>query len=197
MADEEIKQNPSVTPPEGDQNDKGGEDKKETTPTEEKKDGDSEDFNEDELIDPEIKDYKPTPPAEEDDDTDPEDKARIEKIVDKKIGGQITEIQRKAELDAFVSQNPEYAKYRNVIDTYKKHPDYSKVPLKNIAAMVTARDQQKIGAAKERDAAKKAAETKVPGGTNPPTDSQVKNWHEAPKEDFEAQRAKVLGRLGQ
>lgn len=197
MADEEIK-NPSVTPPEGDQNDKGGEIKKETTPGEENKDGDGEEFNEDELIDPEVKDYKPTPPSDdEDDDTDPEDKARIEKIVDKKIGGQITEIQRKAELDAFVGQNPEYAKYRNVIDTYKRHPDYSKIPLKNIAAMVTAREQQKIGAAKEREASKKAAETKVPGGTTPPTDSQTKNWHEAPKEDFEAQRAKVLGRLGQ
>lgn len=197
MADEEIK-NPSVTPPEGDPSDKGGEIKKETTPGEEKKDGDGEEFNEDELIDPEVKDYKPTPPSDdEDDDTDPEDKARIEKIVDKKIGGQITEIQRKAELDAFVGQNPEYAKYRNVIDTYKRHPDYSKIPLKNIAAMVTAREQQKIGAAKEREASKKAAETKVPGGTTPPTDSQTKNWHEAPKEDFEAQRAKVLGRLGQ
>ena len=196
--EEEIKKDPSVTPPEGDQNDKGGEDKKETTPGEEKKDGDSEEFNEDELIDPEVKDYKPTPPSDdEDDDTDPEDKARIEKIVDKKIGGQITEIQRKAELDAFIGQNPEYTKYRNVIDTYKRHPDYSKIPLKNIAAMVTAREQQKIGAAKEREAAKKAAETKVPGGTTPPTESQTKNWHEAPKEDFEAQRAKVLGRLGQ
>jgi len=61
---------------------------------------------------------------------------------------------------------------------------------------VAANEMMKIGAAKEREAQGKVDKTKSPGTTVRKTEGGNKDWHTASKEDFEAQRNKVLGRQG-
>lgn len=133
---------------------------------------------------------------EEEEEIDPDDEKRINKIVDKKYGSKLTEIENKSEVQAFINSKPEFAKYEGVILKYMSHPDYSNIPVHNIAAIVASKDLIKIGAAKEREAQKKVAETKSPGTTVRKVDGGAKDWHTASKEDFEAQKAKVLGRQG-
>lgn len=133
---------------------------------------------------------------EEEEEIDPDDEKRINKIVDKKIGSKLTEIENKSEVQAFINSKPEFAKYEGVILKYMAHPDYANIPVHNIAAIVASKDLIKIGAAKEREAQKKVAETKSPGTTVRKVDGGSKDWRTASKEDFEAQKAKVLGRQG-
>lgn len=176
-------------------NDETGEDQEEEDKGEEKE-------TEDEEIDldkitPETRRQREEKKEEEDEDEiDPEDNKRISKIVDKQVGSKMVEIENKMEVQAFVAAKPEFAKYQGVILKYMNHPDYANIPVHNIAAIVASRDLIKIGAAKEREAQKKVNETKSPGQTvRKPTGTQ-KDWHTASKEDFEAQKAKVLGRQG-
>jgi len=193
--EEEIKKDETVTDETKEEeviNDESGETKEEEDKGEKKEEA----FNEDD-IDEDVKNYKPPVPKEdEDDDIDAEDKARIEKVVEKKYGTTLNEIQKKAEFDTFFNANPEMGKYRKAVEIYKAHPTYAGVPIHNLAAMLSAKDQQKIGAAKEREAAAKVLETKNPGGTVRKPAGEGNNWMKASKEDFEAQKAKVLGRQG-
>ena len=132
----------------------------------------------------------------EDEEVDEEDSKRISKIVDKQVGTKMTEIENKMEVQAFVVVKPEFAKYQGVILKYMNHPDYANIPVHNIAAIVASKDLLKIGAAKEREAQKKVLETNSPGQTVRKTTGGQKDWHSASKEDFEAQKARVLGRQG-
>ena len=174
--------------------DKGGEDKEEKDTGEKKEVGDDEVVDESKL-EPETRTKAEIKKdeAEEEDETDPDDKARIEKIVEKKVGSKMTEIENKMEVQSFISVKPEYAKYQNVILKYMNHPAYANIPVYNIAAIVASKDAQKIGAAKEREAQRIVAETKSPGTTIRKTTGETTDWSKASKEEFELQKAKVLG----
>lgn len=155
---------------------------------------DDDSFDE-ESIDPEVKNYKPeTPPTEEEDEVDPEDQKRISKIVEKEVGGKVAQLQKQIAVDKYFGENPEFNKYRGAAEKYLNHPTYSNIPVKNIVAIVAANDMQKIGAAKERAAAKVVAETRVPGNNMRKTTPESFNWSTVSKEEFTAQKAKVLGR---
>jgi hypothetical protein len=193
MTDEELKPEGTEgeTPPEETPNEE------ETTGTEEELTPPAEETFDEDAIDDDVKNYKPgeTPKTpDSDDDIDPEDEARIAKIVDKRFGPQLKEMQKKAETDAFFGAHPEYKKYRTATEKYMAHPTYSGVPIHNLVAIVSSKDAQKIGAAKERAAQRRVAETVVPGSSTRPVTPGKTNWHTAPKADFEAQKAKVLGR---
>jgi len=126
---------------------------------------------------------------DEDDDIDPEDKKTISKIVDKKVG----KLQDEVEVNAFLVDKPEMAKYKPLILRYVKHPAYSNIPIKNIAAIVASEDMQKIGARKEREAQQQANNTKE-GGRQKRGKSMGKiDWRTAPKEVVEKQIAKAKG----
>lgn len=162
----------------------------EETPKEEEEDIDLE------KITPEVRRQREVEAKEEEEDIDDEDKKRISKIVQKEVGGKLVEIENKAEVQAFVASKPEFAKYQGVILKYMAHPDYANIPVHNIAAIVASKDMMKIGAAKEREAQQKVASTKSPGNSVRKLEGGAKDWHSASKEDFEAQKAKVLGRQG-
>jgi len=132
---------------------------------------------------------------QEEDEISPEDEKTIGKIVDKRVGDKLSQIQKiqdESEVDAFIRAKPEYGKYRNSMLKYMSHEAYKNIPVHNIAAIVSARDLQKIGAQKEREAQRKANETKGGGSTVRKPGGAV-DWRTAPKEEFEAQKAKVLG----
>ncbi len=130
------------------------------------------------------------------------------KAVDKAVGTKMAELEEKigtlsdtttikqhrADVSEFVADHPEYSKYKKSILEHAQHPSYSDVSIQNIAFIVSAADQQGIGAKKERVADKKAKDTqteKTPTG----------NKKVVPKKDplkmsgpeFAKERAKVMG----
>ena len=133
---------------------------------------------------------------DDDDDMDPEDKARIKKMVNKGTQGVLQrqqELEDKQSVDALIAQTPELKKYRAVALKYAKSPAYANVPIKNIMGMLSAKDQQKIGARKEREAAEKANKTKNPGNSRRSQGSGVKDWGKATDEEVEVQIARAKG----
>ena len=136
---------------------------------------------------------------EEDEEVAPEDEAAITKVVQK----QLNPVQKRMEEQAniiettnFIAAKPEFSKYRDTIIKHMNHPAYKNIPVDRIAKMVAGDDLIKIGAQKEREAQTKAAATKA-GGSSVRTTPTGKDWHTATKEEFEAQKASVLGRQGQ
>lgn len=149
------------------------------------------------LIDQDVANYKPEPPAQnDDDDIDADDAARIEKIIAKKYGGDVEGIKKQMAIDSFFNVHPEYGKYKGAAQKYLNHPIYAGLPIQNIVAIVSSKDQQKIGAQKEREAQRKVAETATPGASVRPTTGGTTDWSKVPKAEFEAHKAKVLGRQG-
>lgn len=130
----------------------------------------------------------------EEEEFDPEDKDKIEKIVDRKVGSKLFEMENKMEVSSFVASKPEYGKYKDVILKYMVHPDYKNIPVYNIAAIVASKDLMKLGAQKEREAMQKAKDTQG-GGSTVRKEGTVTDWHNATKEDFENQKSKVLGQV--
>ena len=136
---------------------------------------------------------------EDEGEIDPDDEKIISKIVDRKIDPFRKENQAlkdEIEVNSFIQSKPEFAKYKPVILKYMSHEAYSKIPVHNIATMVASNDLQKMGAQNEREAQKKANETKSPGSGVRKSDMGAVDWTKASKEEYEAQRAKVLGQVG-
>lgn len=134
---------------------------------------------------------------DDDDDTDPEDKKRIAKEVSKLVDPvlkETREIKQNAAIATFVQANPDYAPYQNAIKgVMNQHPTLTAAQAASIAA---GSDMMKIGARKERAAAAKARSTQGGGSSSRNNNQGGKDWGSATKEEFEAQRAKVLGRVG-
>lgn len=127
---------------------------------------------------------------------DEDDIKTISSIVDKKtaqVKRQLQETQDRLEVDSYISEHPEFAKYKSAIMKYIQHPVYSRIPVKNIASMVAANDLIKIGAQKEREAQAKADSTKTAGTAVRREGGGTIDWLKVPKSEFEAQRLRVLG----
>ena len=132
----------------------------------------------------------------DDDDVDPDDEKVINNIVNKAVNPIREQLQTQldqAEISNFITGNPEYAKYTKQIGTYMKHEAYRNIPIQNIAAIVSAKDMQKLGAKKERAAQAKVAETRGVGSNTRATEAVNKDWGSASKEDYQAHLAKVMG----
>jgi len=134
---------------------------------------------------------------DEEEEVDPEDEVAIGKVVDKKtaeLKKQILDQSNVVEVDALIRDNPELNKYRGVILKHMEHPSYSNIPARNIAAMVSSEDQQKIGAKKERDAAKKAKETQGGGSSARKTKGGEIDWANASPDQVAAKKQEILDR---
>lgn len=148
---------------------------------------------------------KPEPdelPDEDEDVVDEDDRKIIATQVAKelerrgigKADPRLQEIKDTIDVDNYIAANPDYGKYRQSMLTYIKHSAYSNIPVKNIAAIVSANDAQMIGARKEREAQAQVASTKGGGTTVRPTEGAVKDWTKATPEEVAAKTAEVLGR---
>jgi len=157
-----------------------------------KDDEEDDDINPDDY-DPEVrKEAKKDEDEDEDDDLDPDDKKTISKVIDKRLSPVEQQIQRQndeIEINNYLVENPEMSKYKPVMLKYLQHPAYSNIPVKNIAAMVASKDMQKLGAKKEREASRKANETRQRGSQA--NNSKPVDWLTAPKKDFEAELQRV------
>jgi len=144
------------------------------------------------------KETKPDDTKPDDEEVDPDDEKTIGKVVDKKlkeVNQKLEEVQRlrdEAEVTSFIQAKPEFGKYRGAMLKYLSHPAYKNIPVHTIATIVAAKDLEKIGAEKEREAQRKAADTKEKGTTARTPMGKV-DWHTASKEAVAEQRAKVFG----
>ena len=135
-------------------------------------------------------------PVDYGEDIDPEDAKTIGRVVEKQtasVKARLQDTQDRLEVDSYVASNPQFEKYKPVILKHMKHPAYSKIPVKNIAAMVAAGDLMKMGAKAEREAQTKADSTKTKGTMARKPVGGKTDWKKAPKESFEKQVQKVKG----
>ena len=89
--------------------------------------------------------------------------------------------------------HPEEGKYRSSIIKFATHPSYSDIPIHNIAAIVTAKDQQKIGAQKERETREKVDLTKSVGrGFRDDKAMRGVDWSKASVVELEAEKARLF-----
>ena len=132
----------------------------------------------------------------DDDGIDPDDKATIGKIVDKRVGKldrRIQAQQDEIDVNTYILENPQMAKYKPGILKYVKHSAYRNVPIKNIAAIVAAGDMQKLGAEKEREAQEQANNTKNDGRQTRSKVTGGTDWKNASKDAFNKKYAQVMG----
>lgn len=156
-------------------------------------------------LEPEVRSKEETKPVEETPTTEteeitPEDEAAIGRVVKKELGSvnqlknDIRALKDEREVDTFLLNNPDMVKYRATALKYMSHPAYSNIPAQNIFAIVAGKDLMKIGAEREREAQKKAADTKDTGVVVRKADGSTVDWKTASKEEIEAQKAKIFGR---
>jgi len=129
------------------------------------------------------------------DEIEREDEAVISKVVAKKLAeAGVGNTNDQVEVDGYIRDNPEFAKYRAVALKYMKDSSYINLPAKNIMAIVAFKDSQKIGAQKEREAAEKAKNTKGGGSDfRKPTGAKT-DWSKATSEEIEAKKAEIYDR---
>jgi len=129
----------------------------------------------------------------DDDEVDPDDEKVIEKIVAKKLKeAGLSTTKDQVEVDAYLRANPDFGKYRSVMLKYLAHPAYRNIPVSNVAAIVAAKDMQKLGAKKEREVSKKAKATQSGGSSARKADGGKIDWFKASSKEVEAEVSKVL-----
>lgn len=154
--------------------------------------------------DEDVEDIEPETRSEEEkteektkeDELDPDDRVVIEKEVEKRVGPLEKKLQEQTdtvEVNAFIADNPDFAKYKAAMIKYISHSAYSNIPVANIARIVAGKDLMKMGAKQEREAQKKAADSKSAGSNVRPSKGGVVDWTKASDEEVEAETAKVLG----
>jgi len=128
---------------------------------------------------------------EEDEDLDPDDQARIAKMVDKRLAqAGVGDTRDQLQVDGFVRDNPEYSKYSTRALKYMK-------AIPNLVAedafrIVSAKDQQKIGAQKEREAFEKARATTSSGTQFRAPVSGGVDWLKASQEEVNAKKNEII-----
>jgi hypothetical protein len=132
---------------------------------------------------------------EEDDDIDPEDERVVSKIVAKHMAPILEEKARNedvAEIDKFISDNPEFSKYKKKVAVMSEHPSRASVPIKDLFFAVAGNDLMKIGA----DRAKKAADNADrgnSGGGSPRGDGEERgtDYSAMSSEEFEKKKEEI------
>ena len=129
------------------------------------------------------------------DEIDPEDEKNISKVVDKKTAD-LRKVQRQMtderEVDGYLASNPSFTKYRAVALKYMASQAWQNVPAEAVFAYLGRNDLMKIGAQKEREAQKKANETKG-GGSTSRTPAPKTDWANVPIGEMDQHINKAKG----
>jgi hypothetical protein len=133
-------------------------------------------------------------------DNDEEDVAPEDaKIIDKRIAKALkpfadkqVQEQDKAEVDAFVSANPDFKPYADKVLKWAQHPSRQGIPIESIFYEVAGKDLMKIGAERGKKADEEAKKTNAGGGNNRGgNNGGTKPVWEMSKDEFEAEQAKT------
>jgi hypothetical protein len=155
-----------------------------------------------------VKSDKEVKKSEEEDDDAPDDEKLVTKAVDRKYGkrfarmdaleAEAQERANEADIKEFIAEDPlgKYCKdIAGKIRTWSKHPSRANVPIKTIAMEILGeKGLLEIGAKMEKEAAKKAAESKSGGGSARGNEGGAKDYSNMSTEEFEKEIAKVKGR---
>lgn len=156
---------------------------------------DEKEDEEDDSFDPDKFEVKTRKVAtdEEDEDIDPDDKKTISKIVDRDLERRgLSNFGDQYAVDSYVRENPDMAKYGSAaLKWMEKHPT---AVVEDAIYAVAGKNLLALGAKREREAQQRAKDTQGNTTTVRKTTSSGVDWSTASKEDYEAQRAKVLGR---
>jgi hypothetical protein len=134
---------------------------------------------------------------DDDDGISPDDEKLVEKVVERKYGKYFSrdeERDAKAEVKEFLNTDPQgkyFKKYEDKILKWSRHPNRANVPLRTIALELAGNDLLKIGAELEREAQKKADESKAGGGSARATEGGKKDWSNATPAEVEAEIERV------
>jgi len=146
-------------------------------------------------IEPKTRAKPPKKPkeGEEEEEPDPDDERMVSSIIDKRLKeAGIGDTQDQLQLDAFIRDNPEYSKYRvNALKYMKVHPS---LVAGDAVRIVSAKDQQKIGAEKEREATENARSTQGGGMTVRTPKGAGRDWSKATAEEMDAKKNEIYGR---
>lgn len=105
--------------------------------------------------------------AGDDDEIAPEDEALVSKVVDKKLEPLLKErreAEDKADVEAFVAANPDFAKYKAKVLRYIQHPSRANLPVESVFYEVAGPDLMKIGAKRAQAADDEAKKGRTGGG---------------------------------
>ena len=129
------------------------------------------------------------------DDYEPNDISAVEKIVDKKLAP-LVEQQRqaedKAEVDSFVTENPQFKPYKDKMLKYRSHPAYEQVPIQHIANIVAGKDLAKLGASEALRAQEEAKQAQMGGGSARGKTGEQKSVWDMSRDEFAKEREKQL-----
>jgi len=141
-----------------------------------------------------------TEPKLTDDEIDPDDEATIGKVVKRELkpieDRQDAQDKRSqgladaAGVDSFIRDNPEFSKYR--ANALKYMSVHTNLVAGDAMHIVSAKDQQQIGAQKEREAVKKAKETASPGSTARKPKAGKVDWSKASQKEMDAKKAEIV-----
>ncbi len=106
------------------------------------------------------------------DDADDLSEEKIDKVVSAKYGPVMEatikkslEAEDKAEVEAFVKANPDFAPYQAKAEKFMKHPSRRQLPIESIFYEVAGKDLMKIGAGRQKQADDDAKRSNAGGGT--------------------------------
>lgn len=153
---------------------------------------------------PKIKKTKKTTPEpsddDDDDEVDPDDEAAIDKVVKKQLKPLQDQVDAQnkrsqtltdaTQVDSYIRDNPEFGKYRaNALKYMIAHPS---LVAEDAFRIVSSKDQQKIGAEKEREATKKAKDTQGGGSSARKPKAGKVDWGAATPEELAEKKAEIL-----
>lgn len=139
--------------------------------------------------------------GDDDDEEQDDETIKLNKLVDKKVSGlmpQLVENRNAVAVDSYLrdvaSKIPTAPLYRDAMLQTMKIPKYSNLSAIEVFRIVAGDELLRVGAAKERAAARKASSTRVDNSAGGrPAGGKSKDWGSASKDDFNAKRNEVLG----
>ena len=127
-------------------------------------------------------------------DVDPEDKKTISKVVKKQtaeLRQETQDLRDEISVNDVIAEEPELKKFKGAALKYMKV--HTNLTAQDAMAIVSSGAQQKMGAKKERDAAKKSKSTKSGGSGSRPVKPGAIDWANEPLENMEKHIAKAKG----
>lgn len=138
-------------------------------------------------------------PEIDEEEIDPKDREVIDKLVSSKLSP-LKEMQlqalNKVEVADYVTEHPEFKPYKDRALKILNHPKYRHMPVEYAMYIAAGDDLMKLGAQKEREAAKEAGETNLSAGTPARQKMSGKiDWLSMPSDEFNKRKAEILHKL--
>ena len=130
---------------------------------------------------------------DEEDEIAPEDEEMVDKVIRKRFGSKFDQMDAqadKAELDSFITANPDFKPYQAKILKFWQHPSRNHLPIESVAYEVAGKDLIRIGAKRGKQADEKAKK-EAGGGNSGASPGGAKKVADMTDEEFDAEVERV------